>query len=324
MAAGLPELLSRISAKLEKENATDLSQRSVYCTAGSNMAFLNTIGAIADPGDEIILLTPYYFNHHMAVEIAGCRPVCVPTDEHFQPDLKRIESAISPRTRAVVSVSPNNPTGAVYPRESLIALNGICKRHSVFHIHDEAYEYFTFGDTAHFSPTSLDDSTRHTISLFSLSKAYAMAGWRIGYAVIPDHLDASMRKVQDTNLICPPISCQLAACAALDAGRPWCDQQIGNLSNSRVALTQRLSQLGERCRLNQTAGAFYLLLTLNTQQDDTTLVESLIREYGVATLPGSTFGIQDRCVLRISYGGLNSSDIQSATDRLIRGLERLI
>jgi aspartate/methionine/tyrosine aminotransferase len=117
---GLPDLVAAISEKLQRENGIAASRgRRVLVTAGGNMAFMNAVLAIADPGDEIILLAPFYFNHDMAIVMAGCRTVSVPTDAAYQPRLDALRAAITPRTRAIVTVSPNNPSGAVYSEASL-------------------------------------------------------------------------------------------------------------------------------------------------------------------------------------------------------------
>src|SRR3954465_8813674 len=170
---GIPALQDALKAKLASENRIQLDEANrLLVTAGGNMAFMNAVLAITDPGDEIILQTPYYFNHEMAITMAGCLPVLVKTDDRFQLQLGAITRAITPRTRAIVTISPNNPTGAVYPEAALRELNRICQEHDIYHIHDEAYEYFTFGEARHFSPASIPGSARHTISLFSLSKSY--------------------------------------------------------------------------------------------------------------------------------------------------------
>jgi aspartate/methionine/tyrosine aminotransferase len=208
---GIPQLRELITEKLAAENSIKLDRdNALVVTAGGNMAFLNALLAIADPGDEVILQTPYYFNHEMAVTMANCRPVLVPTDDQFQPDLEKLRAAITPRTRALVTVSPNNPTGAVYPESTLRAINEMCRAAGIYHIHDEAYEYFTWEGAKHFSPGSIHGSAAHTISLFSLSKAYGFASWRIGYQVIPVNLLDAVKKIQDTNLICPPVISQFA------------------------------------------------------------------------------------------------------------------
>ena len=205
LVRGVDDFLAEIEQKLTAENGIDLSGSTIVTTAGSNMGFQNAVLAIADVDDEIILLSPYYFNHEMAIDIGGCKAVIVPTDSQYQIDLAAIESAVNERTRAIVTVSPGNPTGAVYSRESLTAVNVLCRARGIYHISDEAYEYFIYSEKDHFSPASLPGSGGHTISLYSLSKAYGMAGWRTAYMVIPQQLEIAVKKIQDTNLVCPHV-----------------------------------------------------------------------------------------------------------------------
>ena len=173
-------------------------------TAGGNQAFLNVALGILDPGDEVILPVPYYFNHEMAITMVNARPVLVPTDSNYQLDLGALRAAITPRTRAIVTVSPDNPSGAVYPETTLRAVNALCAGHGIlsYYSSDEAYEYFTFDDARHFSPASIPGASAHTISLFSMSKAYVFASWRVGWMVFPTELEPAMQKIQDTVIIC--------------------------------------------------------------------------------------------------------------------------
>ncbi|MFM8332045.1 MAG: aminotransferase class I/II-fold pyridoxal phosphate-dependent enzyme [Candidatus Methylumidiphilus sp.] len=203
---GIPELLDLIADKLAAENGITLQGRKLVVMAGANMGFLNALLAIADPGDEVILPLPYYFNQEMAIRMLNCVPVLVPTDAHFQLDIAAIRAAISPRTRAIVTISPNNPSGAVYGEADLRAVNDICKQAGIYHICDEAYENFTYGLARHFSAGSIPDAQAHTISLYSLSKAYGFASWRIGYMVLPEALYPAVLKAQDTNLICAALA----------------------------------------------------------------------------------------------------------------------
>jgi aspartate/methionine/tyrosine aminotransferase len=324
LVCGVDELLEQIEQKVGRENGIDMHQQTCIVTAGSNMGFLNAILAIGDVGDEILLLSPYYFNHEMAIEIAGCRPVSVPTDANYLIDLPAIEAAITPRTRAVVTVSPCNPTGAIYTADSLQAVNRLCQLRGIYHISDEAYEYFTYGGLQHFSPASLPDVQSHTISLFTLSKAYGMAGWRCGYMVIPQHLEVAVKKIQDTNIICPPILSQIAATAALKVGKAWCFEQIAPLERVRDLVLNELSTLGKKCHVPHPDGAFYVLLQLETEKSDMELVEALIHDFGVALLPGSTFGATDKCSLRIAYGALDAQRVEKGLGRLTRGLNTLL
>ena len=184
---GLTNLREIILTKLQSENHLSLSGiEQIVVTAGSNMGFMNAILAITQPGDEIILQVPYYFNHEMAIRMASCTPVLVQTTSSFQLDIDAIAQAITDQTKAIVTISPNNPTGAVYPKADLKAINELCRDRGLFHISDEAYEYFVYGPVEHTSPAQFDPQSDHTISLFSLSKAFGFAGWRIGYMVIPN------------------------------------------------------------------------------------------------------------------------------------------
>lgn len=147
---GEPQLIDLIIKKLKSENGIECSQGyRIVVTAGANMGFLATLFAITDPGDEVILPLPYYFNQEMAVRMLSCAPVLVETDENFHPRIDRIAAAVSPRTRAIVTISPNNPSGAVYPERFLSAVNTLCRDHGIYHISDEAYEYFTYEAASH-------------------------------------------------------------------------------------------------------------------------------------------------------------------------------
>ena len=324
MVEGIPELLEPIAEKLQNENDIDLAdERRIVVTAGGNMAFLSAILAIADPGDEIIHLVPYYFNHEMAVTIAGCTPISVATDDSYQPRLEAIEAAITERTRALVTISPNNPTGAVYPAGMLKKINALCKRFGIYHIHDEAYEYFTYDGERHYSPASDLSSVDHTISLFSLSKAYGFASWRIGWMIIPAELFENIRKIQDTNLICPPVVSQWAAAGALAEGRSYCDRYIAALASVRSMVLSRLETVSDIAEAPRATGAFYVLLRLRTAMADMKVVERLIREYHVAVIPGSTFGIDGGCYLRVAYGALDEASVEDGIERLARGLRSI-
>jgi aspartate/methionine/tyrosine aminotransferase len=321
---GLPQLLAAIESKLARENRIAVKPHSrLLVTAGGNQAFMNAVLAITDPGDEIVLLVPYYFNHEMAVVMAGATAIAVPTTNEYQLDLRAIEAALTPRTRAVVTVSPNNPTGAVYPASALRAVNALCRERGIFHIHDEAYEYFTYGDAEHFSPGSLPDAAGHTISLFSLSKAYGMASWRIGYMVIPDVLYEAVNKIQDTILICPPAVSQHAALAALEVGRTFAGGHLERLDQTRRAIFDALSASDVPCDVATSDGAFYYLVRVHSTMDSMTLAERLIREHRVATIPGSAFADPSACSVRISYGALDADTVIEGLRRLVTGLKVL-
>jgi len=329
---GVPQLLELIEAKLLAENGIDVNrpnQRSrVVVTAGGNMAFVNALLAVADAGDEIILQTPYYFNHEMAITMANCRPILVPTDENYQLQPKLIAEAITGKTRAVVTISPNNPTGAVYSESALREVNEICRSRGVYHIHDEAYEYFTYNGAKHFSPGSIKGSGEHTVSLYSLSKAYGFASWRIGFMVIPEHLFEAVNKIQDTILICPPVVSQFAAIGAMRVGAGYCRAQVERLAAVREMVMNELSKLEDRCVVPPADGAFYFFLKLDTGMKPLALVERLVKEHGVAAIPGNAFGMpiqdEDGCYLRVAYGALQPETVAEGVGRLARGIRAVL
>jgi len=322
---GLAELIMLLGNKLESENNIDISSTNkIIVTAGANMAFLNILFAITDPGDEIILNAPYYFNHEMAVNMLNCRAVVIPTDAQYQLQVEKILAAITDKTRAIVTVSPNNPTGAIYPAETLQKVNQICADKGIYHISDEAYEYFTYDEEEHFSPASIEGAENHTISLFSLSKAYGFAAWRVGYMVIPEHLHEAVIKAQDTNLICPPLASQYAAMGALETGLEYCREKLPLIHDIRKELLEKLSCLGDFCQYPSGSGALYLFLKLDTGLSDMKVTEFLIKNHQVAVIPGNTFGMSDQCYIRVSYGALDKKSAAKGIQRLISGLTAIM
>jgi aspartate/methionine/tyrosine aminotransferase len=326
--AGIPALVDALEQKLAAENGVRVGAahgNRTMVTAGGNQAFLNAVLALGDPGDEFILPTPYYFNHEMAVTMASCRPVLVPTDAHHQLDVAALRAAITPRTRAILTVSPNNPTGAVYPAATLRAVNALCAEHGIFHLHDEAYEYFTYGGVEHFSPASIPGAAAHTLSLHSLSKSYGFASWRIGWMVYPAALEAAMRKIQDTVVICPPVISQYAALGALSAGAPYVHEKLRALAAVRATVQSALAPLvaDGLCEIPPADGAFYFFLRARSDLAPLAMVERLVREHRVAVIPGSAFGLTHGCALRVAYGALAGDTAAEGIGRLVRGLRAI-
>ena len=322
--AGIPPLVEAIRKKLAVENHIDVGRGSrIMVTAGANMAFMHVALAITSPGDEIILPVPFYFNHEMAIEMAGCRAVRVPTDDHYQLRLEAIEQAITDRTRAIVTISPNNPSGAVLTEASLRAVNELCRARGLYHIADEPYEYFTYGEARHVSPGSFPNAAAHTISMYSLSKAYGFAGWRIGYMAYPEALAAAMMKSQDTILICPTIASQVGAVAALQVGRAYCQPHVKELASIRDIVVSELSALTPLASVPAADGAFYALLRVNKNVDPVAVGERLVREHKVAVIPGTAFGMSG-CYFRVAYGALQKATVAEGIGRLVNGLRAVL
>jgi aspartate/methionine/tyrosine aminotransferase len=325
---GLPALVERIAQKLAAENQIDVRRGSrIMVTAGANMAFMHAVFATTSPGDDVILPVPFYFNHEMAIEMAGCRAVRVPTDANYQLQPDAVARAITPRTRLVVTISPNNPSGAVFSEDALRAVNTLCRERGIYHLSDEPYEYFTYGSARHVSPGSFADAAGHTLSVYSLSKAYGFAGWRIGYIVYPDALADGMIKSQDTILICPTIAAQEGAIAALTVGRSYCEPHVRELATIREMVVSRLSALGSIATVPTADGAFYCLLRVNAVPSGVTplmLAERLIREHKVAVIPGTAFGMTEGCHFRVAYGALQRQTVEEGIGRLVTGLRAIL
>ncbi|MEN9591461.1 MAG: Aspartate aminotransferase, partial [Pseudomonadota bacterium] len=276
---------------------------------------------------EFILPTPYYFNQEMAIRMVGCVPVPVPVNDDWSLNVEALAAAITPRTRAIVTVSPNNPTGAVYSKESLTAVNALCAAKNIYHFSDEAYEYFTFEGVEHFSPGSLPGAHRHTISFYSMSKNYGMASWRIGYVVFPADLLDAMNKVQDTNLICAPVVSQLLALETLKYGRAWVQPKVEALAVVRKNVYERLEALGELVQFPKTQGAFYVLLKLPGLAAGTERLafnRAMAQKHKVVSVPGFTFGLldtQQANYQRLSYGALESATVDQGVARYVTAVK---
>ena len=323
--AGLPALIERLAVKLRDENGIDVDRGArVMVTAGANMAFVHAVLAITAPGDEIILNVPYYFNHEMAIQMADCTAVRVATDAHYQPRLDALRAAVTDRTRASVTVSPNNPSGAVFGEAALREINALCRERGIYHIADEVYEYFTYGSARHVSSGSFPGAEGHTIAMYSLSKAYGFAGWRIGYMTYPEHLASAMAKSQDTLVVCPTVISQVAAIAALDVGRGYCTPHVREFADIRDIVVSKLAALAPRVTVPAADGAFYILLKVETTQDPMAIAERLIREHKVAVIPGPAFGMTDGCYFRVAYGALQKETVAEGIGRLAGGLSAIL
>ena len=326
--SGHPGLVEAIQAKLAEENQVHLgSDAMLMVTAGSNMAFLNSVLAVADPGDEFILPMPFYFNQEMAIRMCGCVPVPVPANADWSLNVDAMAAAITPRTRAIITVSPNNPTGAVYSEGSLRAINALCAQHGLYHFSDEAYEYFTYEGVKHFSPASIPGAMKHTLSFYSMSKNYGMASWRVGYVVFPANLFDAMNKVQDTNLICAPMPSQLLAIQALKQGRNWVAPKIQALSEVRQTVYRTLEGLGDLVQFPKTQGAFYVLMKLPGLAQGIEPIEfnrAMTEKFKVASIPGFAFGLtqsHEANYQRLSYGALEAASVAEGVQRYVAAVK---
>ena len=320
---GLIQLRETIAEKIYNEQKVRVDpERHIMVTSGANQGFMNAILTITQPGDEIIFLSPTYFNYIMAAELAGCKPILVQTNENFQPNISRLQENISKRTKAIVTVSPNNPTGAVYPPKLLKAINELCRDYSLYHISDEVYEYFIYEGAIHKSPLCFDNSISNTISLYSLSKCFAISGYRIGYMIFPEELQDELFKVQDTIGICAPTPSQLAANEIIPMGPAFCHQFFDVLIENRLLVKSMLSEI-DTVQIVWTKGAYYFFVTVDSFKSSFNLAKELIEHYGIIVLPGSMFDFP-KCSFRLSYGNLSGEKLVEGLNRLKVGLNRLL
>jgi aspartate/methionine/tyrosine aminotransferase len=186
------------------------------------------------------------------------------------------------------------------------------------------YEYFTYGSARHVSPASFPGAADRTISMYSLSKAYGFAGWRIGYMVYPEHLASAIAMCQDTILVCPPVASQIAAIAALEVGRGYCEPHVRELADIRDIVVSRLAELASLAEVQAADGAFYVLLKVDTTMEPLALAERLIREHKMAVIPGPSLGMTDGCYFRVAYGAMQKATVAEGIGRLVHGLRTIL
>ena len=320
---GTRSLREAIRSKLATDNGIEAdADKNIMVTAGANQAFVNAVLSITELADRVIVLAPYYFNHVMAIQLAGCKPAIVETDGDYQPLVHRIADKLTKRTRAVVLVSPNNPTGAVYEKKKIKEISKLCADRSMYLITDDTYEHFVYDGAEYASALGFDRRIEHTISLYSFSKSYGMAGYRIGYAVLPEHLYSEMLKVQDTLTICPPSALQFAAEAAIKLGAAYPKRFIPAIEKVRKIFRESLPSL-RRAEIPVTKGSYYFMLRLKTKRRDWVVARKLIEEYGVITIPGEAFGTT-RPALRVAYANVDEQKAEEGISRLTRGLEKTL
>jgi aspartate/methionine/tyrosine aminotransferase len=320
---GRLDLRQTISEKILNEQGVNLNpERQIMVTNGANQAFMNVILTITNPGDEIVFFSPTYFNYVMATELAACKPILLNTDESYQPILDIIENNISKKTKAIVTISPNNPTGAVYHPEIIRQINSLCRDHSVYHISDEVYEYFVYENAVHKSPLCFDKSQSNTISLFSISKSFALSGLRVGYIVFPENLYNDMLKAQDTIGICAPSLSQYVALRSIPLGNQYCSQFFDVLLKNRSLVKSILSDL-TGVNIIYTKGAYYFFILLDSNHSSYEITKKLIELYGIIVLPGIFFD-DKRCSFRLSYGNITGKKFEEGLRRLKKGLSNLM
>lgn len=318
--AGIPELREALAEKFRRENSLAIAPDQTIVTVGGKQALFNLFHAILDPGDEVIVLAPYWVSYPEMVRFAGGVPVEVETlpEEGFVPDPERVKRAITARTKALVVNSPNNPTGAVYPREVLEALARLALEHDFYLVSDEIYEHLIY-EGEHFSPGQL--APEHTITVNGAAKAFAMTGWRIGYACGPKAVIKAMADVSSQSTTSPDTIAQWATLEALtnqEASRAFIEMAREAYRRRRDLLLKGLSEIG--LKAVRPSGAFYVLLDTSPFAEDEVKAAERLLEGGVAVVPGTDFAAFGH--VRLSYA-TSEENLRKALERFARVLQRV-
>jgi aspartate aminotransferase len=290
-ANGIPELRAALAEKLQRENGINCTQETVTIVPGLTTGQLLVYLAILDPGDEIIVFDPYYPPYPHLASMVGARVVYVSTLPTFQPDLAAIEASITNKTKVIVVNSPNNPSGAVYPEETLRKIAAIAEQHNLLVISDEIYEHFVY-EGQHFSIGSIYENT---ITMNGFSKEHAMTGWRVGYIAGPPEIINAINELQQYVVMSSSSIAQHAALAALDQ-KP--EHLVKHYKEKRDLVVKRLSEMGYKTRGLQ--GAYYAFIKAPNDLVDTEFVD-LATEHGLILVPGRAFSTLHGYI-RISYG----------------------
>lgn len=326
---GIPELKEAIAAKFKRDNALDYAPSQVNVSPGGKPVIYNAFAATLNPGDEVVIPTPYWVSYPEMARLVGAEPVFAPAgvQDGFKLKPETLEKAITPRTKWVILNSPSNPTGAAYTHEELAALGAVLERHPhVMILTDDMYEHivyegFNFATLAQAAPALYE----RTLTMNGVSKAYAMTGWRIGYAAGPEWLIKAMAKVmsQTTSNACS-IS-QWASVAALNGDHSFLVERNAAFKRRRDAMLEKIAA-APGLTAPTPEGAFYIFsdcsgligkrsyggVALDTDLD---VCAALLEEEGVAVVPGTAFGAEP--CFRLSYA-TDDAALEEAGRRIVR------
>jgi aspartate aminotransferase len=312
---GIPELRAAIVAKLARDNDIRVDAEQVWVTIGATQALQQAMHLTLSAGDEVLIPDPGYTVFTMGPRMLDAIPVPYPLrpDRGFMPDLDELETLVTERTRVLIVNSPSNPLGSVFPETVLRELLAFAKRHDLWVLSDEVYEYFTW-DQPHVSLAALDEDDR-VFSVFSLSKTYAMTGIRIGYLVTPRGLEQTMRSVQEASISCVNTPGQYAGIAAMTGSQQNVADARAHYRENIAAATDLLDAKG--IEYLRPAGTFYLWVRVDhvSNGDVAEWAERFLIEERVAISPGSAFGRTGEGWIRIS--------LAAELDELLAGLDRV-
>ena len=292
-------------------------------TVGGSEGIDLAIRALINPGDEVSIPEPCYVSYVPCAALAGGVPVTIDlkNENKFKLTAEELEEAITEKTKILILSYPNNPTGAVMTREDLVPIAELCKKHDIYVISDEIYSELTYEEKGHFSIGSLPGMKERTIIVNGFSKAYAMTGWRLGYALAPERVAGLMTKIHQFCIMCAPTTSQYAAIEAVKNG----DKDIAVMRKSynerRKFLYKRLSDMGMPAF--EPMGAFYIFPSIKRfGMSSDEFATRLLKEEKLAVVPGNAFGDSGEGFLRISYA-YSIDQLREALDRIERFVEGL-
>jgi aspartate aminotransferase len=329
--AGIPELLDAIVNKFSNENELHFARDQIVVSSGAKQSIYNVLQALCNKGDEVVFFAPYWVSYPEMVKMADATPVVVATTvaEQFKPNLRKLEHAINAKTKALIINSPNNPSGVVYTRSELEEIAEIVRRTGTFVISDEIYEKVIYDGHKHFSIGSISAIRDQVITVNGVSKAFAMTGWRIGYAGGPLDVMQAAAKVQSQVTSNPNSIAQKATIAALNGSSNDIHTMVEAFAQRRDFVFAKLSEIRGVRAINP-GGAFYFLFDVSSfygkkfrdqlVRNSATMGTYLLDMHRVATIPGIAFG-NDDC-LRISYA-CSMSELEKGLARIKEGLEAL-
>ena len=321
---GLLELRQEIARMLETDYGVIYDPKcEALITVGVSEALDLAMRALLSPGDEVLVPEPCYVSYNACVTLAGGVPVsvCCNRENEFRVTVEQLAAALTPRTKALLIGYPNNPTGAVMPREDLAAIARFAEQHDLIVISDEIYASLTY-DGEHTCFASLPGMRDRTILLNGFSKAYAMTGWRIGYAMGNADFIGAMTKIHQYTMLCAPITAQIAAIEAIKQGTTSRNKMVDEYDRRRRLMVDGLRNIGLDCF--EPRGAFYVFPSIrNTGLTSLQFAEQLLQAEKVALVPGDAFGACGEGFVRCSYAS-SSKNLSEALDRIGRFVKPLL
>ena len=320
---GEPELLEAISEKLARDNDLHYDPAGeIVVTTGGAEGLLDTTMAFVGPGDEVVIPEPAWPHYRACVLLAGGVPVGVTTraSEGHVPDPEAVAKAITPRTRMLVVNTPNNPTGAVYPREVLAELGAVAERHGLVVLSDEMYERLVHRG-AHTATAAVAANRERTVTLNGFSKAYAMTGWRLGYLAAPGALLEPIVKVHQFATVCSPPFVQAGGVAAYRGDQEHA-RMMRDAFAARLQIVRARIERIDGLALAEPAGAFYAFPQITAPAwSSTDLARALLEQAGVALVPGEAFGPAGAGHLRLSYA-VSEAELHEGLERIAAFMAR--